>query len=55
MHIRASVLHHMKQNYFIYVSNISPLKPSGHYMYRQFNIHQFYVLPTQLYLCFVWI
>ena len=24
-------------------------------MYRQFNIHQFYVLPTQLYLCFVWI
>ena len=27
------------------------LKPSGHYMYRQFNIQQFYVLPTQLYLC----
>jgi len=25
--------------------------PSGHYMYRQFNIQQFYVLPTQLYLC----
>ena len=24
---------------------------SGHYMYRQFNIHKFYVLPTQLYLC----
>ena len=23
---------------------------SGHYMYRQFNIQQFYVLPTQLYL-----
>ena len=22
------------------------LKPSGHYMYRQFNIQQFYVLPT---------
>jgi len=22
-------------------------KPSGHYMYRQFNIQQFYVLPTQ--------
>jgi len=21
--------------------------PSGHYMYRQFNIQQFYVLPTQ--------
>ena len=25
--------------------------PSGHYMYRQFNIQQLYVLPTQLYLC----
>ena len=24
---------------------------SGHYMYRQFNIQQFYVLATQLYLC----
>ena len=26
---------------------INPLKRSGHYMYRQFNIQQFYVLPTQ--------
>ena len=25
----------------------SPLKPSGHYMYHQFNIHKFHVLPTQ--------
>ena len=24
-----------------------PSKPTGHYMYRQFNIHIFYVLPTQ--------
>ena len=23
------------------------LQPSGHYMYRQFNIKKFYVLPTQ--------
>ena len=30
---------------------LNPLQPSGHYMYRQFNIQQFYVLPTQLYLC----
>jgi hypothetical protein len=22
-------------------------KPSGHYMYRQFNVQQSYVLPTQ--------
>ena len=24
-----------------------PLQPSGHYMYHQFNIQQFYVLPIQ--------
>ena len=24
----------------------NPLKPSGHYMYHQFNIQQLYVLPT---------
>jgi len=24
---------------------------SVHFMYRQFNFHKFYVLPTQLYLC----
>jgi hypothetical protein len=29
----------------------NPLSPTGHYMYHQFNIQQFYVLPTQLYLC----
>jgi hypothetical protein len=27
------------------------VRHSGHYMYHQFNIQQFYVLPTQLYLC----
>ena len=26
---------------------ITPLELSGHYMYQQFNIHKFYVLPTQ--------
>ena len=31
-------------------------EPSGHYMYRQFNIQQFYVLPTQtVFMCLVWI
>jgi len=25
--------------------------PIGHYMYRQFNIQQFYVLPHTVYLC----
>ena len=28
------------------IFSVNPLKPSGHYMYRQFNIQQFYVLPT---------
>ena len=31
-----------------------PLQPSGHYMYRQFNIQQFRVLPA-LNFCSVWI
>ena len=31
-------------------------EPSGHYMYRQFNSQQLYVLPTQtVFMCFVWI
>jgi len=29
----------------MFLSNL--LKPSGFYMYRQFNTRQFYVLPTQ--------
>ena len=34
-------------DWFLY-QRFNPLKPSGHYtsMYRQFNIQQFYVLPT---------
>ena len=32
------------------------LKPSGHYMYHQFNIQQPHVLPhTAVFMCFVWI
>ena len=30
-----------------FYNRVNPLKPSGHYMYHQFNIQQFYVLPTQ--------
>jgi len=33
-------------DWFVY-PRFNPLKPSGHYIYRQFNIQQFYVLPTQ--------
>ena len=29
------------------VSVCVPLQPNSNYMYRQFNIQQFYVLPTQ--------
>ena len=33
------------QKYYVYVET-DCAEPSGHYMYRQFNIQQFYVLPT---------
>jgi hypothetical protein len=33
------------------VMYINPSKPSGHYMYHQFNIQQFYVLPHTVCLC----
>ena len=29
------------------LKHANPLKPSGYYMYHQFNSHKFYVLPTQ--------
>jgi len=32
------------------MSNINLLKPTGHYMYQQFNIQKLYALST-LYLC----
>ena len=34
-------------NCWILKQIFNTLKPSGHYMYHQFNIQQFYVLPTQ--------
>jgi len=34
-------------NKFRELRHFNPLKPSCHYMYRQFNIHQFCILPTQ--------
>ena len=30
-------------------------KSIGNFTYRQFNIQQFYVLSTQVFMCFVWI
>ena len=32
------------------ITTINLLKPTGHVMHQQFNIQQFYALPT-LYLC----
>ena len=39
----------------IFVKQFNPLKPSGHYMYRHFNIKKFLVLPRSVFMCFVWI
>jgi hypothetical protein len=33
------------------LGKLKHLKPFEYFMYHQFNIHKFYVLPTQLYLC----
>ena len=34
-------------NRLVLLQRFNPLQHSGYYMYRQFNIQQFYVLPTQ--------
>jgi len=34
-------------NWLVFIKNCNPLKPSGYYMYRQFNIQQLSVPPTQ--------
>jgi len=31
----------------LHVMYINPSKPTGHYMYHEFNNQQFYVLPAQ--------
>ena len=36
-------------------SQFNPLKPSGHYMYHQFNIHNSTFCPHTVFMCFVWI
>jgi len=32
-----------------------PSKPSGYYMYHQFNITNFTFCPHSVFICFVWI
>jgi hypothetical protein len=42
--------------YYMRAVSFKPLSPTGHYMYHQFNIQQFYILPhTAVFMCFVWI
>ena len=41
-----SVWPHIARFTLLTVRKVNPLQPSGHYMYRQFNIQQFHVLPT---------
>ena len=36
-------------------NSINRLQPSGHYMYRQFNIHNSTFCPHSVFMCFVWI
>ena len=36
-------------------SKINLLHSSGHYMYRQFNIHNSTFCPHSVFMCFVWI
>ena len=37
-----------------YRSHLNVLKPTGHVMHQQFNIHQLYALPT-LFLCVLYL
>ena len=50
-------------NWLVLITEIRPFTAqwslyvphNGHYMYRQFNIQQFYVLLHTVFMCFVWI
>jgi transglutaminase/protease-like cytokinesis protein 3 len=45
--IYLDIVYRNTRSYILQYHDINPLQPSGYYMYRQFNIQQFYVLPTQ--------
>ena len=42
------------RNETLYIIQMS-LKPSGHYMYHQLNIHYSTICPHSVFMCFVWI
>jgi hypothetical protein len=43
-----------KDHNFYYDETFNLLKPTGHVIHQQFNIQQFYALPT-LYLCVLYL
>ena len=47
MLVLLSFLKLMKSKIGLNYLEINTLKSSGYYIYRKFNIHKFYVLPTQ--------
>jgi hypothetical protein len=42
-------------NWLVLQPRFNPLKASGHYIYDQFNIQQFSVLPTHSIYVFLWL
>jgi len=40
---------------YLRVMYIKLSKPSGHYMYRQFNIQNSTFCPHSVFMCFMWI
>ena len=44
---RTGIFSNFNINRLAFIKIFICLKLSGHYVYQQFNIHQFYVLPTQ--------
>jgi len=40
-------------NWLVSVTEVLPFNVSGHYMYRQCNIQQFYFCPQSVFMCFV--
>jgi len=44
---QTAIIPYTINNWLLLWQRLNPLYTSGHYMYHQFNIQQFYVMPTQ--------
>jgi hypothetical protein len=53
--VRTECLYMMLYNWLSKAQWSLYVPPIGHYMYHQFNIQQFHVLPHSVLICFVWI